>query len=102
MRLTQAERVLDALRVAGAVGITQRDFHTPTIDGAAPITRLAARVEELRKAGHRIEGAGKRHRFEVYVLEEETTTFMPIHAADVTARRASVPMSSTSPYAVDV
>jgi hypothetical protein len=38
------------------------------IDGGAPITRLASRIDELRKPGHQIENAGRRQRVVVYRL----------------------------------
>lgn len=66
---TQRERVLDALRRAGLRGVTAVDFlPLHVIDGGAPITRLASRVEELGRAGHRIERAGRRARCIVYRL----------------------------------
>lgn len=54
--LTQRDRVLAALRRAGRGGLTQIDFHGPhVVDGGAPITRLAPRIQELRERGHWID-----------------------------------------------
>lgn len=69
---TQQERVLRALQQAGRHGITAVDFSAPnTIDGRPPITRLAARVMELKAEGHRIEKTGWRQKCAVYALREE-------------------------------
>lgn len=65
----QRRRVLAALQQLGTDGVTQADFLPPTIDGGPTITRLGARVHELRAAGHAIEPAGRRDRCRVYVLE---------------------------------
>lgn len=75
---TQAERVLRALHQAGRHGITAVDFSAPnTIDGHSPITRLAARVMELRAEGHRIEKTGWRQKCAVYRLQEEAPRLAP-------------------------
>jgi hypothetical protein len=80
--MTELERVIRALRAAGDRGITQVDFLTPdVIDGEKPITRLAARILELKAEGYQIEGSGKRDKCKVYVL-----------AADPVAVQAPVPV----------
>lgn len=67
--LTQRDRVLRALERVGSHGLTQVDFQPPhVIDGGAPITRVAARIEELRGQGHRIDNRGRRDKCAVYVL----------------------------------
>jgi hypothetical protein len=59
--MTQTARVLAALRSRGAHGITAADFAAGrVIDGQKPIMRVAARILELRQAGHRIEVIGER------------------------------------------
>lgn len=69
MTATQTDRVLRALERAGARGITAVDFQLPdVIDGGPPILRVAARIEELADAGHRIADGGKRDRCKVYVI----------------------------------
>lgn len=66
--MTQTERVLAALRIHLG-GITQVDFlRVPTIDGGSPITRLAARILELRDDGHPILDAGTRDGCKLYRL----------------------------------
>lgn len=66
---TQADRVLAALAGNPERGITQVDFlRLPTIDGLPPITRLAARVLELREQGHEIVSGETRDRCRVYRL----------------------------------
>lgn len=68
--MSQKQRVLRSLEVAGRRGVTQADWlgpHTP--DGGAPITRLAARVMELQNDGHRITRGGLRDKCRVYVIE---------------------------------
>lgn len=67
-RPTQRERVLTLLCRYGPRGITQVDLHSPTIDGGDPIIRLPSRIDELRRAGHRIETRGRKNRCAVYVL----------------------------------
>lgn len=71
--MTQAARVLAALRKHGR-GITQVDFLTPTVDGGAPITRVAARVLELKQDGHHIVKDGERDSCAIYKLEYDAET----------------------------
>jgi hypothetical protein len=67
--MTQQDRVLAALTRAGARGVTQVDFLLPNvIDGGAPITRVAARVNELRNDGFQIQTDGERDSCAVYKL----------------------------------
>jgi hypothetical protein len=69
--MTQRDRVLHALQAAGERGVTQVDFMLPgVIDGGAPITRVAARIDELRRAGHQIVNAEWRQKCIVYRLEQ--------------------------------
>ena len=73
MSATQNERVLRALRNHPA-GLCQGDFiQTPAIDGGHRLTRLAARIQDLKDAGHRIEVVGKRDRYAVYALTADAT-----------------------------
>jgi hypothetical protein len=59
--MSQTQRVLAALRHRGAHGITAADFAAGrVIDGQKPIMRVAARILELRQAGHRIDVIGER------------------------------------------
>lgn len=72
--MKQTERVLVSLRNAGRRGITQVDWSGasgPTPDEGPPITRLGARILELRKDGHVIQAAGRRQKCRVYVLDGE-------------------------------
>lgn len=67
--MTQQERVLKALKARGREGITVADFLLPdVIDGGKPITRLAARILELRDKGHEIAVVGERNCCAVYRL----------------------------------
>ncbi len=69
--MPQADRVLRVLRQRRGDGVTVIEFRPPdVIDGGAPIERLAARVEELRKRGHRIDTRKGRTRLARYVLIE--------------------------------
>lgn len=71
--MTQTERVLRALQQAGDRGVTQVDFALPdVVDGGPPITRVAARVKDLRVQGHVIVGAGTRQSCRVYELVPQT------------------------------
>ena len=75
----QRTRVLALLIRRGAEGITQADFLLPDVaDGGRPITRLAARIEELRNHhGVAIDNAGVRGRLKVYVLAESAVKPTP-------------------------
>ncbi len=58
-----------ALLKAGPVGVTAVDFLAPNvIDYGPPITRVAARIEELRKDGLPIQSGGERDSCRVYIL----------------------------------
>lgn len=71
---TQSRRVLAALKGAGGRGLTQADWlRQPTPDLGPPITRMAARVNELRELGYRIESRGRRDRCTIYVLTGAVT-----------------------------
>ncbi len=75
----QAERVLEALRHVGGKGLTQVDYlRYPTIDGGPPITRVAARIEELRGLGYCIESGERRDKCVVYRLRPEKPAEPPI------------------------
>lgn len=71
-RMTQTERVEQLLRRRGDHGITLVDFLPPeTADGGGPLTRLSARVADLRQSGRNIVTEGTRDGFAVYVLRDE-------------------------------
>lgn len=72
---SQATRVLVSLGHAGSRGITQGDWlQTGGVDGRGRITRVAARVEELRGEGLAIVADGKRDGFAVYRLIREASS----------------------------
>jgi hypothetical protein len=52
---SQKQRVLEALRDAGATGIAEGAFQGRTIDGGPPIRKFTARINELRNAGYDID-----------------------------------------------
>ena len=80
--MTQTERVLRALELAGDHGITQVDFLAPNVcDDGPPVTRLSARIMELRVAGHTITAAGKRDRCRRFVLHRPVMV-TPVPAGD--------------------
>lgn len=67
--VSQKARVLAALRSRGARGVCAVDFLAPdVIDNRNPITRVAARILELRDDGHTITVEGVRHGCAVYRL----------------------------------
>lgn len=74
----EQRRVRDALRRYPR-GVCQTDFLLPdVIDGGDPITRLPARIHELRHVfGYRVEDAGRRNRCKVYVLAGEPGELPP-------------------------
>lgn len=55
-KLTDQERVIRLLRARGPEGVTMTEFLAPNVvDGLKPITRMAARIGDLRhKHGHEI------------------------------------------------
>jgi hypothetical protein len=66
-KLSQRDRVLLALKRYPRVSVT--DFLAPAVvDGGKPITRLAARINELRDEGYAIEDAGRVHGCSSYRL----------------------------------
>lgn len=70
MKGTQSIRVLKAARSAGRRGITAVDFALPNVcDGGKPITRLAARINELQEIGFRFRDGGRRQKCKIYVLD---------------------------------
>lgn len=82
-KVTQATRVLAALSRAGDRGLTQGDWLNPGgADGAGRITRVAARVEELRADGLPIVKDGKREGFAVYRLVSTDRKETPCAASD--------------------
>lgn len=79
--MTQTDRVLQLLRQRREAGITAVDFAAPNIaDGGKPIMRLAARIAELRGAGHKITDGGRTGAVKRYVLEEPQRA--PEHATE--------------------
>lgn len=98
-QLSQKDRVLRLLRQRGNRGITAVDFLGPYVaDGGKPITRVAARVQDLRDAGYDVQTVGKRNQCAVYVLmdppprpvrEREQTVESLFDPGTATARPAS-------------
>lgn len=79
MSQSQQDRVLAALRRAGRFGITQVDFSLPdVVDGGKPITRVAARIKDLRDVGHIIAKRGTRSRCAVYILKRQVVSDEPV------------------------
>lgn len=65
--MTDAERLLKYMRQGGRVCPTDwNDFRTP--DGGKPIMRVAARMLDLKTAGHPVRRVGTRNRCAVYAL----------------------------------
>lgn len=80
--MSQKARVLAALRSRGARGVTAVDFLLPdVIDGGRPITRVAARVLELRDEGHTIVVDGERDSCAVYRLLHDAQDGPPTRPA---------------------
>ena len=67
--MTQSERVLRHLRLAGAEGTNQGEWLQAPPDGGTPITRLAARISDLQGQGHQITARkSSSSKFVTYVL----------------------------------
>lgn len=103
--MTQKQRVLRALERAGRRGITAVDFASPNVcDGRDPILRLSARVDELRRDGHRIERTGeRRNRCPVFALMREapaSTLSGDVEPPTLVARHVGVapPRSPLDPW----
>lgn len=94
-------RVLAALRSHGS--LTPRDFRYPTIDGGDEMDRLAARINELRDAGHNIvttiEVTARRKRYARYQLHGEAASDVPSPSAALRGPAESSPggASETAP-----
>ena len=102
MTETQRHRVLQALRRYPG-GISSIDFLAPdVIDGGYPITRLAARIKELRSRGAEIFVDGRRNGCAIYRLHEAEP--LPPPKVVTPARETDppalfeVPPVSRSPY----
>jgi uncharacterized lipoprotein YddW (UPF0748 family) len=66
---SQADRVLMSIVQAGSQGVTQGQWlQTGGIDGLGVISRVAARVDELKDDGLNIVTEGKRDGYAVYKL----------------------------------
>lgn len=64
--MTDKDRILARLRDGNTVSPV--DYQAPTVDGGKPILRVAARINDLRNEGHRIDTIGKKHGCAVYAL----------------------------------
>ena len=100
MNLTQRERVLKAAR--SFRGITQVDFLLPNVvDGGEPITRLAARINELDSEGYGFECLGRRDRCKIWRLVSEPDSGGGSSRAPAEACRGGIkqplPAPSTKP-----
>lgn len=92
MSRTQKDRVLETLKAVGIRGVTQVDFiRYPTADGGPPITRLAARIDELKQDGHVIATRGTRDKCVVYTLVATPEALEPIHKGDQEGQLFAVP-----------
>lgn len=71
--MTDKQRVLRRGFEAGDTGFTQVDFMLPNVcDGGKPITRLAARIKDLRDEGVEFADGGRRNGMKVYILDRES------------------------------
>lgn len=67
--MTDKERVLRRLRAGHDVSPLDFDATSDAVvDGGKPIKRVAARINELRDDGHRIDTVGRRNRCALYRL----------------------------------
>jgi hypothetical protein len=80
--MTQTDRVYQLLRRRGEAGITVADFIGPeTADGGPTVSRLAARVGQLRhERGLNIVAEGRRGGYVIYRLREEQRLTVPAPA----------------------
>lgn len=67
----QNRRVIKLAQQRGHNGFCAVDFLAPWVaDGGSPITRLAARVAELKAMGYEFDDGGRRNGTKVYVLKQ--------------------------------
>lgn len=79
--MSQKARALAALRTRGADGLCTTDFLAPdVIDHGPPITRLAARILELREDGHEIVEIGRVNGCAIYRLLQDAQDAPPTRA----------------------
>jgi hypothetical protein len=90
--MTQKERILKALRIAGERGVTTVDMVNGSL--GEPILRGAARIEELRDEGFAIKTVKLKNRTARYVLVMSTQR-------ESNARGSIVPCSGVSSVVVD-
>jgi len=83
-----AERVLELARLRGPVGVHQTDFDAGrVVDGGRPIRRVAARIDELRGAGHWFTTRKHRDRTVTYVLVRDAAAVeLALHDASEPSR----------------
>lgn len=80
---SQRARVLRALK-RHPEGLTQVDWLLPNVvDGGHPITRLAARIKDIRDEGHEIEVSGERYGCAVYRLPQPEPVPIPRSVPEV-------------------
>lgn len=71
--MTDKQRVLRLALARGDKGLTQVDFMLPNVvDDAKPITRLAARIKDLRDEGIEFVDGGRRNGMKVYILDRNS------------------------------
>lgn len=92
--MTQRDRVLKSLQAAGPRGISQADWLGSTPDGGPSITRVAARVNDLKRDGYVIDVRGKRDKCAVYVLVREPHEPLPVPEAEVVRLFAPPPANA--------
>jgi hypothetical protein len=72
--MTDAERLLRHMKRGNEVAVTDwADKYTP--DGGKPILRVAARILDLKHAGHPVERVGTKNRCATYALVYEPRLF---------------------------
>lgn len=93
--MTQNQRVLRALERHHSRGICSVDFMLPNVlDGGAPITRLAARIRDLKDQGHEIVEAGEFCGTRLYRLAQAPRRAQVI---PVGKREPTAPTTAASP-----
>lgn len=88
-KLSDKQRILRLALSRGHKGFTAVDFLAPDVaDGLKPITRVAARVNDLRNEGIRFTDGGRRNACKVYILDRSSLADSTLPPAPVSGASA--------------
>ena len=98
--MTQAERVLKQAKTFR--GVSQLDFNAhPTVDNGPLISRVAARIQDLKDAGHTFQALPDRAGFKVYRLVGVDEASSTSSSSDGPSERLPECSSAAGPMSTD-